>query len=85
MSAIGAVAKVTVAHLSGWSSIQQLKFSNSLLLYFMCSDQHVKYQMSCEFPLTSSLLLDYHTRQCTHTYTHKMQDVNLSQGVFFLV
>ena len=30
-----------------------------LLLYFMCSDQHAKYWMPHEFPLTSSLLLDY--------------------------
>ena len=32
----------------------------------MCSDQHVKYRMPRGFPLTSSLLLDYHVKQYTH-------------------
>ena len=32
----------------------------------MCSDQHVKYRMPCGFPLTSSLLLDFHVKQNTH-------------------
>ena len=35
----------------------------------MCSDQHVKYQMSRGFPLTSSLLLDYQVKQ-TYIYIH---------------
>ena len=37
----------------------------------MCSDQHVKYQMSRGFPLTISLLLDYHVkRYYTHTWSY---------------
>ena len=40
----------------------------SLSLCFMCSDQHVKERMPRGFPLTSSLLLDYHDKQYTHTY-----------------
>ena len=34
----------------------------------MCSDQHVKYQMSWEFFLTSSLLLAYRVEQ--YKYMH---------------
>ena len=40
-----------------------------LSLYFMCSGQHVKYWMPRGFPLTSSLLLDYHLKQHTRTYS----------------
>ena len=36
----------------------------------MCSDQHVKDRMPRGFPLTSSLLLDYHVKQYTHAHTH---------------
>ena len=32
-----------------------------------CSDQQVKYRMPHGFPLTSSLLLDYHIKQYTYT------------------
>ena len=42
----------------------------SLSLCFMCSDQHVKERMPRGFPLTSSLLLDYHDKQYTHTSQH---------------
>ena len=35
----------------------------------MCSDQHVKYRMRRGFPLTSSLLLDYHVKKYTNKYT----------------
>ena len=40
--------------------------------YFMCSDQHVKYQMPCGFPLPSSLLLDYHAKQYAHIFLHSV-------------
>ena len=33
----------------------------------MCSDQHVKYQMSRGFPQTSNLLLDEYNKQYTYT------------------
>ena len=63
----------------GFNSRQKLQFfhciwSKGLSLYFMCSDQHVKYWMPCGFPLTSSLLLDYHAKQHIHTYTHTFGD-----------
>ena len=44
-----------------------VSLSKSLSLCFMCSDQHVKYWMPCGFPSTSSLLLNYHVKQYTHT------------------
>ena len=44
-------------------------FSLGLSLYFMCSDQHIKYQMLRGFLLTCSLPLDYHVKQYTHTHT----------------
>ena len=47
----------------GFDSQQELQFSHSLSLCFMCSDQHVKYRMSRRFSLTSSLLLNYHVNQ----------------------
>ena len=45
-----------------------VSLSKSLLLYFMCSDQHVKYRMLHGFLLTSSLLFDYHVRQYIHKH-----------------
>ena len=45
-----------------------VSLSKSLSLCFMCSDQHVKHWIAGGFPLTSSLLLDYHVK-ITHTYT----------------
>ena len=41
--------------------------SKGLSLYFMCSDQHVKYQIPRVFPFTSNFLLNYHVKQYTHT------------------
>ena len=76
---IGAVVKVVDSHLCGWGSIPNkscsffiVSLSKSLSLCFMCSDQHVKYWMPLWFPLTSSLLLDYHVKQYIHTYTKKL-------------
>ena len=78
MNGIGAVVKVVDSHLCGWSSIPGKKAAvffivslrKVLSLCFMCSDQHVKYWMPREFPLTGSLLLDYHVKQYIHTYTY---------------
>ena len=36
-----------------------------LSLCFMCSDLHAKHWKYCGFPLTNSLLLDYHVNQYT--------------------
>ena len=47
-----------------------VSLSKDLSLCFMCSDQHVKYGMPYGFPLTSSLLLDYHIKQHIHTHQH---------------
>ena len=70
------MVKVVDSHLCGWGSIPGkscsfliVSLSKSLSLCFMCSDQHVKYQMPRGFSLTSSLLLDYHVKQKIHTYT----------------
>ena len=54
----------------GFDSQQKLQFSHikGLSLTFICSDQHVKYRMPHGFPLTSSLLLDYHIKQYIHTH-----------------
>ena len=38
-------------------------------LYFMCSDQHVKYWIPLGFSLASSLLLDYHVKQYPPAHT----------------
>ena len=64
-----------VVALCGWGSIpgKNCSFlivflSKGLSLYFMCSDQHVKYQMPRGFPLTSSLLLDYDIRFTSYQY-----------------
>ena len=54
VSGIGAVVKVLDSHLGGWGSIPSKSCS------FLCYDQHVKYWICRGFPLTSSLLLDYH-------------------------
>ena len=40
--------------------------NKGLSLYFMCSDQHVKYWIPRGFPMTSSLLLNYHVKQYIH-------------------
>ena len=62
-----------------------VSLSKSLSLCFMCSDQHVKYRMPRGFPLTSSLLLDYHVKQYTHAYLFalcyclNLMQLNLSQ------
>ena len=75
---IGAGVKVVDSHLCGWGSIPskiciflRVSLSKSLSLCFMCSDQHVKYQKPRGFPLTSSLLLDYHVKQYAHKNTNK--------------
>ena len=47
--------------------------SRGLSLGFMCSDQHVKYRIPCGFLLTSSLLLDYHVKQCIYTHINLIQ------------
>ena len=51
-----------------------VSLSKGLSLCFMCSDQQVKYQMPCGFPLTNSLLLDYHVKQYKHTQIHRRTD-----------
>ena len=73
MSEIGAVVKVVDSHLCGRGSIPGkscsfliVSLNKGLSLYFMCSDQHVKYRMPCGFSLSSSLLLDYHVKQDIH-------------------
>ena len=68
MSEIGAVVKVVGSHLCGWSSIPGKSCSFLIVsrLYFMCSDEHVKYRIPGGFPLTSSLLLDYHVKKYIH-------------------
>ena len=72
---IGAMVKVVDSHPCWWGSIPGnscslliVSLSKGLSLYFMCSDQHVKYQMPRVFSLTSSLLLDYHVKRHTHTH-----------------
>ena len=75
MSGIGAVVKVVDSQAGGQFLVKAAVFfivslSKGLSLYFMCSDQHVKYRMPRGFPLTSSLLLDYHVKQYIHTYIH---------------
>ena len=47
-----------------------VSLSKGLSLCFMYSNRHVKYWMPRGFPLTSSLLLDYHVKQYIHTHTH---------------
>ena len=53
-------------------------FKQGLITVFMCSDQHVKNRMPRGFPLTSSLLLDYHVKQYIHVHTH----VHTLNGIF---
>ena len=83
VSGIGAVVKVVDSHPCGWGSIPGkscsfliVSLSKSLSLFFMCSDQHVKYWMPQEFLWTNSLLLDYHVKQ--HTHTQKGRQLLLS-------
>ena len=62
VSKIGAVVKVVDSHPCGWDSIPATAavfLIVSLNKELMCSDKHVKYWIPREFPLTSSLLLDY--------------------------
>ena len=49
----------------------------------MCSDQHAKYWMPSEFPLTNSLLLNYHVKQYrrTRTRTRTLYPNNLFQVI----
>ena len=68
------MVKVVDSHLCGRGSIPGrscsffiVSLSKDLSLYFMYSDQHVKYRMSRGFPLTRSLLLDYQIKQYIHT------------------
>ena len=64
------MAKVVDSHLCAWGSIRGKRVSflivssnsTKLITVLMCSDQHVKYRMLRGFPLTSSLLLDYHVK-----------------------
>ena len=72
VSGISAVVKAVDSHLCAWGSIPGkscsfliVSLNKSLSLRFMCSDQHVKYQMPRGVPLPSSLLLDFHN---THTF-----------------
>ena len=49
VSGIGAVVKIVDSHFCGWGSILNENcsiffLSKGLALYFMCSDQHVKYR-----------------------------------------
>ena len=92
LSGIGAVVKVVDSHLCGWGSIPGkscsfliVSLSKSLSLYFMCSDQHVKYWMPRGFSLTSNLLLDYHVKQYTHTHAHFSQyrSIHIGQLIHF--
>ena len=83
VSGIGAVVKAVDSHFCGWVSISGkvcsfliVSLSKGLSLYFMCSDQHVKYWMPRGFHLSSSLLLDYHIKTIhthIHTYIHISQ------------
>ena len=73
VSGISAVVKVVDSHICGRGSIPGnscscliMSLSKGLSLCFMCSDQHAKYRMPYGFPLTS-ILLDYHVKQYTHT------------------
>ena len=57
LSGIGAVVKVVDSHPCGWCSIPGkscsffiVSLSKGLSLYFMCSDQQVKYRMPRGFP-----------------------------------
>ena len=76
MCGIGAVVKVVdFSLLMEFNFPQKLQFligssSKGLSLCFMCSDQHVKYRMPHGFPLTASLLLNYHVEQYIHTYIY---------------
>ena len=70
VSGIGAVVEVVDSHRCGWGSIPNkscsffiTSLSKDLSQYFICSDQHVKYWMPRGFPMTSSLILDYHVNQ----------------------
>ena len=80
VSGFGAVVKVVDSQPYGWGSIPGkscsfliVSLSKSLSLCVMCSDQHVKYRIPRGFPLTSSLLLDYHVKQHTHTPAHTQE------------
>ena len=73
MSEIGTVLKVVDSHLCKWGSIPSkscsfliVSLSKGLSLCFLRSDQQVKYWILGRFPLTSSLLLDYHVIQYTY-------------------
>ena len=87
MSQIGAVVKVVDSHLCGWGSMPSkscsfliVSLSKGLSLCSMCSDQHVEYRMPRGFPLTSSLLLDYHVKKYTQNtcHTRPLTDETLS-------
>ena len=88
MSEIGEVVKVVDSHRCGWGSIPNKSCSflivfltKGLSLYFMYSDQHVKYRMPRGFSLTSSLQLDYHVKTihthniCRYTYLKNVLDI----------
>ena len=72
MSGVGAVVKVVDSHHCGRGSISGKSCSFLSLLKqrayhcASCSAQHVKYRMPRGFPLTSSVLLDYHVKQYIH-------------------
>ena len=77
VSGIGAVVKVVDSHHCGWGSFPGkscsffiVPLSKGLSLCFMCSDQHVKYQMPHWFPLPSSLLLEYYVKKYICAYMH---------------
>ena len=67
MSEIGSVVHVVDSLGSIIGKTCSFLSCKGLSLYFMCSDQHVKYRVPRGFPLTSSSLLDYHVKTiCTH-------------------
>ena len=91
MGEIGAVVKVVDSHLCGWGSIPGkscslliVSVSMGLSLCFMCSDPHVKYWMPRGFPLTSSLLLDYHIKQYIHT-SSQVRSLSYKEGCAHLL
>ena len=84
MSEIGAVDKVVDSHLCRWGSILGkscsfliVSLSNGLSLYFMCSDQHVKYLMSHGFPS------DYHSADRLPHYT--IHTITINTYIYYLL
>ena len=68
LSDIGAMVKVTSAHLWECGLTPGKAFSYSLPKQGLINDQHVKHQMPTGFSFTSNLLLDYHIKQHKHMH-----------------